>query len=127
MALEQVTLGKTNDGEVSWPKFIGEKVVMAAILMFVISCVQQVSSAKRLPVVVYVSNWCTLVRTTKAEDHRRCEDRKAKQVGINRARSILSTRLNSYFNKKIRSFVPWLNVYSPLSHTSLLNVHKMRG
>lgn len=47
MALEQVTLGKTTEGEVSWPKFIGEKVIMAAILMFVISCVQQFAQQRQ--------------------------------------------------------------------------------
>ena len=108
MALEQVTMGKTNEGEVSWPKFIGEKVVMGAILMFVISCVQQV----RICAVDHNCNQPSfryVVCTAATEDNRRREAREAEQVGVNgvhrvstRGACFLCLNLNSYFNKDIR-------------------------
>merc|ERR1711916_130689 len=46
-ALEQVTQGEMKEGEVSWPKFIGEKVVLLAILMFALSCVNQFAQQRQ--------------------------------------------------------------------------------
>merc|ERR1712157_36511 len=47
MALEQVSQGKVKDGEEGWIKFLGEKIVVGFILMFLISTIQQFAQGKQ--------------------------------------------------------------------------------